>query len=88
MKTIPWRKIYRLAGFHYNRKYDTWFKKGYSIPWINKKMSAKEKLEELKLAMLPECEWCNGSGVDSEGISMGAYYDCIDCQGTGKDWSK
>lgn len=30
-----------------------------------------------------KCEWCDGSGVDSEGIQLGNPYPCIDCEGTG-----
>lgn len=30
-----------------------------------------------------ECEWCEGSGVDIEGESMGSPYACVDCKGTG-----
>ncbi|WP_368900749.1 hypothetical protein [Oceanobacillus oncorhynchi] len=32
---------------------------------------------------LDKCEWCNGSGVDSDGISVGNPYPCTDCEGTG-----
>lgn len=35
-----------------------------------------------------ECEWCKGSGVDSEGAALGNPYACIDCQGTGFKYGK
>lgn len=30
-----------------------------------------------------QCSWCDGSGVDSEGVENGSYYGCVDCRGTG-----
>jgi hypothetical protein len=30
-----------------------------------------------------KCKWCKGSGVDTEGISMGNPYPCTECKGTG-----
>lgn len=30
-----------------------------------------------------KCEWCEGSGIDSEGLALGNPYACVDCRGTG-----
>lgn len=29
------------------------------------------------------CKWCDGSGVDQEGIALSNPYPCIDCKGSG-----
>lgn len=30
-----------------------------------------------------KCKWCEGSGIDSDGVAMGNPYPCSDCEGTG-----
>lgn len=30
-----------------------------------------------------KCKWCEGSGIDAEGVHLGNPYPCTDCKGTG-----
>lgn len=30
-----------------------------------------------------KCKWCEGSGIDSDGVAIGNPYPCSDCEGTG-----
>lgn len=82
-----WRKIFRLKGYLYNEKLTFWSDGNHTI-FVSKKQSGKDKFFKLKLEEASECYWCGGTGIDAHGRMIGAYYDCPDCQGKGKDLSK
>ncbi|WP_091020644.1 hypothetical protein [Paenibacillus amylolyticus] len=39
--------------------------------------------EDYLLSILPDCKWCNGSGIERASM-WDTGYDCPDCYGTGR----
>lgn len=46
---------------------------------IGRKRESPNRLEKVSLE---ECKRCEGTGIDSEGVSLGNPYNCINCRGT------